>query len=254
MRTFQYLSRLEPMATLNVWPESSVSTDYQEVSRYIQEGFAPLKHNGSEVLFGTYRRGKNGSYNTIMKASTQTTVYAKRHLMPFGEYTPIWLKKFERFLPAFPMDDLVGEEGQGTFEINTTVYAPSICYEILFGDELRRTAARANILLHVSDLGWFSNSWANPYLFQVANIRAMESRKPMIYVANRGTSAFIPFLGDAHAVQTQKGTHYLQQDVVPRTGTTPYGRYGNAPLFGWILLSVFLAIIINLQLKKRRKV
>lgn len=253
MRAFQYLSRLEPMAELNVWPESSVSMDYQEVFRYIKKGFSPLTQNGSEVLFGAYRRGKSGSYNTIMKASTQKSVYAKHHLMPFGEYTPNWLKKFARFLPSFPMDDLVGEQGQNTIEIKGAICAPSICYEILFGDELREAAARSNLLLHISDLGWFGSSWADPYLFGVARIRAMESRKPMIYVANQGTSAFVSFQGEADAVGTQKGTQYFQRTITPRVGVSPYDRYGNIPLFGWIVLSMFLSLVVNLQQKRRRK-
>lgn len=252
IKKFQSLALLEPTPRLSVWPESSISVDYNEVSKYTREGFDKLDLVDTEVLFGAYSKGVNGSYNSIVQASTDNIVYTKQHLMPFGEFTPSWLKFFSQLLPNFAMDDLTKSLSSSYIKIDDINFSPSICYEILFSDELRNRSANANILLDISDLGWFENSWAKPYLFEVARMRAIENQKPMIYVANQGKSAFISYDGTSQTSSATKGVHTLYRTIIPREGVTPYVNYGNIPLFTWVMI-LGIYITIMTKINKRRK-
>jgi len=136
-------------------------------------------------------------------------------------------------------------------EIKGIKYAPSICYEMLFPDELRVLSKDANILVHISDLGWFQNSWAKPYLLQLAKMRAIENQKPLLYVVNQGSSAFIYKDGTLDKAYDKKGTHSLQHMIVPQKGNTPYVLYGNVPLFVLFICIVFFIVIY--QYKRSNK-
>lgn len=237
---YQQLALQEPQADLSVWPESSMSTDYSMVYKHLKNGFLALQKDEVEVLYGAYKNHQN----VLIQNSSNKVAYSKQHLMPFGEYTPSWLIKLQSLLPDFENDDLIVTKSPNRVNVNGTLLAPSICYELLFPDELRIRSINAQILLHISDLGWFDQSWAQSYLLNLARMRSIEHAKPMIYVVNYGKSAFISSKGKIEKIATNtQGVYALYHYVQPYTGITPYAKYGSIPIVVWsffILLSYFI--------------
>lgn len=239
LKRFQALANQEPRVNLSVWAESSMSIEYENLKNYLGDGFETLRENEVEVFYGAYKK----SQNVLMQNSNEQAVYVKQHLMPFGEYTPRWLMRLKQLLPNFQNADLTSDFKVSPIVLNDVRYAPSICYELLFPEELRSLAEKSNVLLHVSDLGWFNHSWAQSYLLNLAKMRSMEHQKPMIYVVNAGNSAFILPTGEVKEFSSSTtGIQALYAHVLPYEGKTPYAKYGEKPLL------YFLAFLLALYL------
>ena len=237
VKNAQQLALQEPLPELSVWSESSISVDYESIRRYLKNGFEKLRKANVEIFYGAYIQEQN----VLMKNSSEAIAYSKQHLMPFGEYTPEWLIKIKSLLPTFENNNLQHGRKREPIKLNGVYYAPSICYELLFPNELRRLASKSNILVHISDLGWFDHSWAQRYLLNLARMRSLEHQKPMIYVVNFGNSAFISANGVIQMISKSKqGIEALYAYVQPYKGETPYAKYGDKPLLLWCVLMMII--------------
>src|SRR5690606_29053809 len=124
--------------------------------------------------------------------------YDKHHLVPFGEFVP---PGFRWFVDAMhiPLGDFDrGTMRQPTFPIAGQRIAPDICYEDVFGEEIILSVRHseefgpgASILVNMSNLGWFGNSWALRQHLQISRMRAIETARPMIRATNTGMTAAI---------------------------------------------------------------
>ncbi len=242
VKHFQKLALQEPQAELSVWSESTMSVEYKNVKRHLKNGFEKLRKNNVEVLYGSYVNSKN----ILMQNSNEKVAYSKQHLMPFGEYTPTWLVAFKTLLPNLENSNLKSSINVRNIDLNGTILAPSICYELLFPDELRTLSSKANVLVHISNLGWFDHTWAQSYFLNLAKMRSLEHGKPMIYVVNAGNSAFILPNGKIEKVSNStKGTQALYNHVQPYEGQTPYAIYGNKPILYLLMLLLGIYLLIG---------
>ncbi|MFP4172196.1 MAG: apolipoprotein N-acyltransferase, partial [Candidatus Hydrogenedentota bacterium] len=121
-------------------------------------------------------------------------IYDKVHLTPFGEYVPLgdYLPFVGQFVLAsgelHPGDELkVMEAGERAF-------GPLICFEVLFApmaETLRNEGA--DFLVVITNLGWFGASAAPEQELDIARLRAVETRLPLVHVGNTGvTGVFDP--------------------------------------------------------------
>lgn len=120
--------------------------------------------------------------------------YDKRELVPFGEYVPFRkaLGKFIDVVGALGEFE-PGETNQKLFKIDNGVkIANSICYESIFPYLQKGDVQKgADILVNITNDGWYLDT-AAPYQHFTANIfRAVENRKFLIRAANTGISAVI---------------------------------------------------------------
>src|SRR5690606_41433307 len=120
-----------------------------------------------------------------------------------------------RFLHALqiPLGDFDrGPTRQQHFVLARQRFAPNICYEDVFGEEIIqavRPSAQfgpgASILANVSNLGWFGESWALRQHLQISRMRAIETARPLLRAPNTAMTAAIATDGhdsavlDAHA-------------------------------------------------------
>ena len=104
----------------------------------------------------------------------------------------------------------------------------AICYEDAYAAEQLHAFPDATILINVSNDAWFGDSIAPHQHLQIARMRALEVGRFVIRATNNGISAFISPDGDL--IQTGDQFRYvtMTQDVVPRTGVTPYTVVGNS--------------------------
>jgi len=225
-------------------PESIISRDYNDLKEDLKKELKKLNHNVI-IFFGGYKKGFNGSYNVIFDKNL-TTLYIKNHLIPFGEYTPKWLKVIS---PNLPMNNIDTKVYKKIFKINNITFAPSICYELLFPNELRESANKANVLLHISELGWFSNSWAAKYLENLARITALMFQKSLIYSVNSGYSAYIDKDGTILNKAPKKGFYLIEFNLTLYKGNSLYSKYGYLSIV--ILFGIWSLLIILFYKGKR---
>ncbi|MBL9209103.1 MAG: apolipoprotein N-acyltransferase [Opitutaceae bacterium] len=159
---------------------------------------------------------RNGAFLVTPDGGVAAKYYAKRHLVPFGEYVPLrpllgWLSKFVPIGGDFqPGEDssplLLPVRGQ------PVVWGPLICYEDVFPHLARYSAlAGANVLTVLTNNGWFGEGGAAYQHAAHAVLRAVENRRPVIRCGNAGWSGWIDEFGVVRATLTnERGSIYYR--------------------------------------------
>jgi len=147
----------------------------------------------------------NGAYVIDPDSGLMPQSYAKRHLVPFGEYVPLrpllgWLKKFtdvgegdfQSGTKASPM--LIGS-ASGAFTLG-----PLICYEDIFADLSRQSAlSGSDVLVVMTNDAWYGEGAAAYQHAAHAVLRAVETRRPVLRCGNGGWSGWIDEYGNIRA-------------------------------------------------------
>src|SRR6266446_166466 len=105
--------------------------------------------------------------------------YDKIHLVPFGEYEPFPL--IHRVV-ASVSDEVGGFRKGSKYSVahlpGGYTFGTFICYEAIYPGEVRRfAAAGADLLVNLSNDGWFGRSAAPEQHLYMARVRAVENRR-----------------------------------------------------------------------------
>ena len=170
--------------------------------------------------------------------------YDKRHLVPFGEFVPPGFGWFVRMM-EIPLGDFArGGADQAPFEVGGQRIAFNVCYEDLFGEELRVAllgARGATVLANVSNIAWFGRSHALPQHLAIARMRTLETGRPMLRATNTGVTAAIDARGRVLARLDDHVAGSLDVRVQGTGGLTPFARAGNAPAW-WGAIALLVAV------------
>jgi apolipoprotein N-acyltransferase len=154
--------------------------------------------------------------------------YDKIHLVPFGEYLPFkrvfafagGLTKevgdFERGESREPL--VAGDEKLGVF----------ICYESIFPDEVREFARNgAEVLVNISNDGWYGDSGAYAQHLAQSRMRAVENDRWLLLDTNTGLTAAVDPYGRITAQLPRKTRIALLAGYSLTDVTTFYTRHGD---------------------------
>lgn len=158
----------------------------------------------------------NGAFVVDPVHGVQQPGYAKRKLVPFGEYVPLrpifgWIEKFapiggdfQRGASARPLLLPVGR--------NVVPVGLLICYEDIFPSLAREsTREGAEVLAVVTNNGWFGEGGAAYQHAAHSVLRAVENRRPLIRVGNGGWSGWIDEFGNIRAnLRDENGSVYFR--------------------------------------------
>jgi apolipoprotein N-acyltransferase len=183
------------------------------------------------MLVGTltydFHRDGLAKYNSaiLFEPGTRTIQsYHKLHLVPFGEYVPLietfpWLTALT---PYHGPDAVVPSLSFGRtpvwFNLGPYRLAAAICFEDTVPQVVRRFFAspdggrQPDILLNLSNDGWFHGSEEHDMHLAVSIFRAVENRVPLARTVNTGISAFIDGNGRVFAALPK-----LQEGILART-------------------------------------
>ena len=149
----------------------------------------------------------------------------KNHLMPFGEYMP--LEQFSLFQIAYAYSAGVTFGGSftpaQTFEPEhftrkglSFSLVPTVCYEDTVSTLVRKYLRdEPQIIINVTNDGWFRGTACAEKHFQNACFRAIEYRRPLVRAANTGVSAIIDVMGGL--VHSETG---IKQEIRDAKGST----------------------------------
>ncbi len=189
--------------------------------------------------------------------------YDKIHLVPFGEYVP-----FSRLL--FFARKLTGKvsrfdrgEDRKVFRLGTQSgashrYGVFICYEAVFADEVRQFAQLgAEVLVNISDDGWYGDTSAPWQHLNMARMRAIENRRWILRDTNNGVTAAIDPYGRVRQSIPRHAEDALPAQYGFRDDTTFYTAHGD--VFAWVCAILGLVVAgwagrKNLSESLRRKV
>jgi apolipoprotein N-acyltransferase len=253
---------------LIVWPEVPAPFSMQDPA-FAARATRIARESGVDLLVGVvdWKRNAQGQWD----ASNSVTLldplgrrlftYDKIHLVPFGEYVPLrqWIK-FAGRLTADIADFTPGTEYRvGNLPMVET-YVPSagakfgvfICYEAIFPEEIRRFAKNgAELLINVSNDGWFGRSAAPEQHLMMSRVRAIESRRWMLRDTNNGYTAVVDPYGRIVASLAPDIRGQLDAPYDFRRDLTPYVRFGD--WFSWLCVIVSIALLVFIVVGKLEK-
>ena len=144
-----------------------------------------------------------------------------------------------------------GEAIQPSLMAKKRAFSPAICYEIIFGEQVRQNLKQdTDYLLTISNDAWFGDSIGPWQHLQMARMRALELGKPLIRATNTGISVFVDAQGKVLAQASQFIETTLTHKIAPTEGKTPYSVLGNMPLYA---LSLLFLVLHGMMAFVRRK-
>jgi apolipoprotein N-acyltransferase len=154
--------------------------------------------------------------------------YDKVHLVPFGEYLPFpqvfafaggltkEVGEFQRGASRTPLD--AGGQRLGMF----------ICYESIFPDEVRQGPLQgAQVLVNISNDGWYGDSGAWKQHLQQTQMRAIENERWVLAATNTGMTASVDPYGRIVAATPRKVRTALAAPYALSGSTSFYTRHGD---------------------------
>ncbi len=232
---------------LVVWPEGATPYDPRVAKVGDLMGNVARNARAPVIFGGGYREPKvsptgrkyHEHRNSIYQVDQRGRLlgrYDKMVPMPFGEYIPL--------SDTFPvLKEII--EGPGDFEagedplrfvVDGYEITTPICYEMILADFVQDNLADADLMVNVTNDGWFGDTAAPHQHAMLSAIRAIELGMPVYRLAYTGVSMVVwptgritdetePFTEVARVVEVPVGR-------VP----TPYRRTG--PVFPWLCVLV----------------
>jgi apolipoprotein N-acyltransferase len=176
--------------------------------------------------------------------------YEKMHPVMFGEYVPLadrfpWLYR----LTPLPAGLTAGREPVAV-EIAGRQVAANICYETALPEAVRslvvtlaRAGRRPDVIVNLTNDGWFWGSSELDMHLTAAIFRAVEVRTPLVIAANTGFSASIDGSGRLLARGPRRATAALRVAVQPDGRSSPWLAAGSLPL--WVCVAVAAALAVT---------
>ncbi len=121
----------------------------------------------------------------------------------------------------------------------------SICFEDVFGGDIRRDLPAAELLVNVTNDAWFLNSSAPYQHLQIARMRALETGRELLRVSNRGVSGRIGVDGRLRERLPMFRSGQLAMRAQPYSGSTPYTQWGDRPLWLAALLLLVASFLLG---------
>jgi apolipoprotein N-acyltransferase len=241
---------------LTVWPEVPAPFSMTDPN-FSQRAQKIARDSQDDFLVGIvdWKRDAQGKWiasNTatlLNPLGLRNFTYDKIHLVPFGEFVPYrrWLSFAGRltadisdFTPG--TDFRVGTLPDGTFGV-------FICYEAIFPAQVREfTRNGAQLLINVSNDGWFGRSSAPAQHLMMARVRAVENRRWLLRDTNNGFTASIDPYGRIVAELPTDVRTELEAPYDFRTGLTLYARIGD--WFAWLCVIASLALLLAARMQR----
>src|SRR5579859_3707432 len=247
-----------PYAThpdLIAWPESPAPF-FEDDARFQKALVDLAKANQAALVVGNIGMDYAGEevgwrqYNSalvVSSAGQRVGRYDKIHLVPFGEYVPFarllfFAKKLTGKVSKFDR----GEDRKVFRLVNANDeshrYGVFICYEAVFADEVRHFAQLgAEVLVNISDDGWYGDTSAPWQHLNMARMRAIENRRWILRDTNNGVTAVIDPYG---RVRQSIARHQI--DALParygfRDDVTFYTAHGD--VFAWLCAILGLGVV-----------
>jgi apolipoprotein N-acyltransferase len=248
--------------SLVVWPEAP--SPFEEHDGRFEDAMAGVVRSVQAPLvvggIGTDLPNAEGYwryYNSAMFFAADGRFvdrYDKIHLVPFGEFIPFKdLLFFAHKLTGKVSGFTPGEERK-VFRIGGHRYGVFICYEAVFADEVRHfSQLGAEVLVNISDDGWYGDTSAPWQHMNMARMRAIENRRWILRDTNSGVTAAIDPYGRVrqsiprHAVDALPAAYGFRSDV------TFYTAHGD--VFAWLCaILAWGAIVWAMRLRLRLSV
>jgi apolipoprotein N-acyltransferase len=240
---------------LVVWPEAPAP--FEEPDPRFQQALASIAQSDqSPLIVGNvgmdYSEEEHEfhDYNSALVVGAdghRVGRYDKIHLVPFGEYVPFakllfFAKKLTGRVSAFSRGD-TREVFRLPANGQSHRYGVFICYESVFADEVRQFARLgAEVLVNISDDGWYGDTSAPWQHLNMARMRAIENRRWLLRDTNTGVTAVIDPYGRVRESIPRHQADALPAEFAFRDDITFYTAHGD--VFAWVCVAMGLGVVV----------
>jgi len=248
--------------TIFIWPEGMFPSIYlSEIKKY-HKIFSKAFSNLHLIIFGInnlkYHNNVESVYNSLAIVDNNLNLissYNKNKLVPFGEFLPMekYLQKIGLKKITYGYKSFSKGEQRNTININNKFYnfklLPLICYEIIYPGKINIKKQNVDLIVNISEDGWFGNSIGPHQHFNKAIYRAIEEGNYIARSANNGISAFIDPNGKIlHKIKFNEASTIVAS--LPKyKSKTIFSKYGNK-VFAIIIILYILLIFYFKKVEK----
>jgi apolipoprotein N-acyltransferase len=228
---------------LIVWPE--VPAPFYPANPEFREYIGRIaRQSSANFLLGAVMRTESGdamnSAVMLDPAGALLDHYDKINLVPFGEFVPPafgWVNRI-----THEAGDFVPGTRIVTFPVNGHRAGAFICYESAFPDLVREfTKAGAEVLVNLSNDGYFGHSAAREQHLEIARMRAAENARWILRSTNDGITVMIDPAGRVTDAMPPYRELSAKMSYAYSRALTPYARWGD--WFAWGCLVIGMALV-----------
>ncbi|HEX2824281.1 MAG TPA: apolipoprotein N-acyltransferase [Streptosporangiaceae bacterium] len=248
----------EPAPDLVIWPEHATGLDPYDYPSIYADLAGAVAAIDRPILVGEVLQNPELNVGQLwVPGRGPTTLYAKRQLVPFGEYIPFrgLISKFSSLPSLQPVNFIPGRKAV-VFDVGKIKLGDVICYEVGFDDLVRSEVnAGANLLAVQSNDADFEIDGQLGETEQqtaMARIRAIESDRAVVYASTTGESSIIAPDGGLIADSGVWRQAILDARVALVSYRTLADRVGAWPEYVIIALTV-LALAWAMLLPRRKR-
>ena len=241
--------------TIFIFPEGALSNIYLEDLKNYSYIFSENFSDKHKIILGINSRKDSNIYNSMVVIDKNVNIldkYNKNKLVPFGEFLPL-----EKFLSKFGLKKITqgyqsfsSAKKRNLINVNNINFVPLICYEIIYSGKIKQNFQNFDLIVNISEDGWFGDSIGPYQHFSHSIFRSIEEGKNLIRSANNGISAFINSKGQIidQIESTKKGV--IEIKSLQQTKNTFFGSYGNKIFFYFLVFYITLIFFLK---KKENK-
>lgn len=232
MSDYVDLCKKAPAGTVCIWPEWSMNVDYSHERNTLNVlANIPGKRQQSWIV-GIFDRDDAGrEYNSI-GAMDKTgklipIVYHKRYLVPFGEFTPDWVRETplgvlmygfnKKYLETTPDNKTI------VFKLSDLAVGPMLCFECIM-PKLSSGSVKsgAQLLVDCSNTSWFYSSNLSDQMIAFCTMRAVENHRSFVFSTGLGPSAIIDSVGRNLRQAPREKAATITADIPVENDLTPF--------------------------------
>jgi apolipoprotein N-acyltransferase len=230
-------------ADLVVWPEAALPLFLEEEDLYRRGIDRMMSELGTGLVLGAMRRetgARERYWNSVFVLGEGGAIaarYDKIALLPFMEYFPSGIdllrRRFGRLREFTPGDDaapLPTRAGPAGVLVCNEAYLPHVAR--------RRVADGARFLLNPSNDGWVLDAGFAAHQFQIASLRAVETRTALVRASDSGPSGVVDAWGRVTGRTAVSEAAVARAVLAPGPADAPYLFWGDVPVGAAALLAL----------------
>ena len=243
--------------TIFLWPEGTITDTYLSDIKIYENLISKKFSKNHFLIFGIntleFSNGKDLYFNSMAVFDNKLNLlssYNKLNLVPFGEFLPLEniLKKVGLRVLTNNYQSFSRGNERKIIEIKRDDFSlkilPLICYEIIYSGKIFKNPD-FDLIVNISEDGWFGNSIGPKQHFSHSIFRAVESGKYLLRSANNGIAAIVNPLGVVEQKVQYGKSGYIDFKTVKKIQPTLFSMHGNKIFITLILLYIFMIFSFN---------